>query len=121
MKRSGILSGGTYADPRLLKVQVERAAKAIRGTIRLRLLGGIFRRHDQRPGAVSREASDRQCDRSCRDCFPYSSICLGGFEVVRAQPRTPSDPRIRRWLRRLLCVSVILSAAWGCAPWLCVG
>src|SRR5215831_1039652 len=33
MKRAGVLSGGTYADPRLLKVQVERAAKAIRGSI----------------------------------------------------------------------------------------
>src|SRR5215475_6924758 len=32
-RHAGILSSGTYADPRLLKVQVERAAKAIRGTI----------------------------------------------------------------------------------------
>jgi two-component system cell cycle sensor histidine kinase PleC len=106
-----------HADPRLLKVQVERAAKAIRTSI----IGSPF-----------------------WVCF-FAAICsnltpfLGRISVERpiavvlivmvaaglAQlalhfyHRSANDPdTISQWRLRLLGVSIVVSAAWGSAPWL---
>jgi two-component system cell cycle sensor histidine kinase PleC len=110
--------GTASSDPRLLKVQVERAAKAIHGTIVGSPLWVCF------------------FALMCSDPVPFlgkvpvlNALTLivivtlaSGLAtlVLRAFSRSRQNATdlgaSQRWLSRLLWVSVILSAAWGCAP-----
>ena len=119
-QHAGIAGDTPLTDPRILKVQVERAAKTVHGTITSSPLWVCF-------FAVM-----------CSDAVPF----LGKVPVLNALGlilivtlasgmatlvlRTLSFSRdsaanadaSRRWLWRLLGVSAVFSAAWGCAPWL---
>jgi two-component system cell cycle sensor histidine kinase PleC len=120
MKRAGVLSGGTYADPRLLKVQVERAAKAIRGTITASPPWvAFFAVMTSDPVPYLGKLPIANAIALVAIVFStaaFAWLVLKSFEYRRGAPSDPKESA--RWLRRLLCVSVILSAAWGCAPWL---
>ena len=118
MVNARLAGGRASADPRLLKVQVERAAKAIHGTIVGSPLWVCF------------------FALMCSDLVPFlgkvpilNALALivivtlaSGFAtlVLRAlsgRRQKISDPEAsQRWRSRLLWVSIVLSAAWGCAP-----
>ncbi|HXJ02951.1 MAG TPA: HAMP domain-containing sensor histidine kinase [Micropepsaceae bacterium] len=110
----------TLDDPRILKVQVERAAKAIHGTIVGSPLWVCF------------------FALMCSDPMPFlgkvpvlnalalvliitlaagiATLVLRAFSGARES--AADCVASRRWLSRLLWVSAVLSMAWGCAPWL---
>jgi len=120
MARQGQVTYGASGDPRLLNVQVERAAKAIHGTIAGSPLWVCF------------------FALMCSEVFPFlgavpvlnalalilivaaanglAMLVLRAFRRSRKEREPNYDPA--SWLQRLRAVNVVLSAAWGCAPWL---
>jgi len=111
---------GAQADPRVLKIQVERAAKAIRGAV----IGS--------PPWVIFFAS------MCSEPVPYlgkvpmeRAIALvviiagaaGAAQLVlrayyRSRDRGGDPDSVARWRSRLLWLSAFFSTAWGLSPWL---
>ena len=105
------------ADPRLLKVQVERAAKAVRTSatgspLWVCFFAAICSKLTPFLGQVS----------------PVRSIAVVLIVMVAAglaqlalhfYHRSANDPdTISQWRLRLLGISIVVSAAWGSAPWL---
>ncbi len=105
------------ADPRLLKVQVERAAKAVRTSatgspLWVCFFAAICSKLTPFLGQVS----------------PVRSIAVVLIVMVAAglaqlalhfYRRSANDPdTISQWRLRLLGISIVVSAAWGSAPWL---
>jgi two-component system cell cycle sensor histidine kinase PleC len=114
------LAQAAKADPRILKVQVERAVKAIRGTVIASPLWVCFFAF------------------MCSEAVPF----LGKVPAARAvalvaivflasafarwvlyayhhsQDGGAHPEDTARWRSRLLSLNVFLSAAWGLAPWL---
>ena len=109
----------SHVDPRILKVQAERAAKAIRGTIIssppwVCFAFVITSMIDPILGAIS----------LTRGFILISAVhfaCALAQIVLRAYraSRDTADPKVTAaWLDRLLYVNIILSAVWGLMPWL---
>jgi two-component system cell cycle sensor histidine kinase PleC len=115
-----VASDTISSDPRILKVQVERAAKAIHGTIVGSPLWVCF------------------FALMCSDPVPFlgkvsvlNALALvllvtlaAGFATLVLRAYAHSQESIAdceatsRWLSRLLWVSALLSTAWGCSAWL---
>ncbi len=102
-----------HADPRILNVQVERAAKAIRATI------------------ISSPAWACFAAYACSEYFPVlgsvpvyqaaSLVVIVFVGVLIAQFILNAFYRCQapsRWLHRLLALNALLSLIWGFAPWL---
>jgi two-component system, cell cycle sensor histidine kinase PleC len=120
MVHAGTAGDTPVTDPRILKVQVERAAKTVHGAIVGSPLWVCF------------------FALMCSDPIPF----LGKIPVIKAlalvlvvamaagfatlvlrslalsRESAANGDASRRWLWRLLGVSAVFSAAWGCAPWL---
>src|SRR5258708_1131984 len=105
------------ADPRLLKVQIERAAKAVSTSatgspLWVCFFAAICSKLTPFLGQVS----------------PVRSIAVVLIVMVAAglaqlalhfYHRSANDPdTISQWRLRLLGISIVVSAAWGSAPWL---
>jgi two-component system, cell cycle sensor histidine kinase PleC len=104
------------ADPRILKIQVERAAKAIRGTIISSPVWACFAAY------------------SCSEYFPFLGsvpinrslfliivVFIGAAaaqSVLNVFYRGQESQSSSLWLNRLLGLNVFLSMIWGLAPWL---
>jgi two-component system cell cycle sensor histidine kinase PleC len=110
----------TDIDPRLLHVQVERAAKTIRGTIAstpLWVTFIAFLTSDQMPllGAVSSA-------RAIGFVGVVFAAIVGAYFILKVYYRSRdaglSTEQVLQWLQRFLFVSIMLSTAWGLAPWL---
>ena len=107
-------------DPRLSNVQVERAAKAIYGTIVGSPLWVCFF------ALMCSEAISFLGAVPVLNALALVLIvaAANGFAilVLRAFRRSRKDEHGQYsaiyWLQRLCGVNVLLSAAWGCAPWL---
>src|SRR5258706_7817275 len=106
-----------HADPRLLKVQVERAAKAIRTSVIgsplwVCLFAAICSKLTPFLGQISIERSI---------AVVLVVMVAAGFAqlALRFYRRNANDPyTLAQWRLRLLGVSIVVSAAWGSAPWL---
>jgi len=105
-----------HADPRILNVQVERAAKAIRATI------------------ISSPAWACFAAYACSEYFPvlgsvpvyqaaslvvivFVGVLIAQF-ILNAFYRCQESGAPSRWLHRLLALNALLSLIWGFAPWL---
>lgn len=111
---------GVSGDQRLVNVHVERAAKAIRGTIAgsplwvcffavicsapVTFLGVVPVLNVLAVILIVTAASG------------FATLVLRNFQ--RSRNRGLSGPSAAQWLRHLSGVSIVLSAAWGSAPWL---
>src|SRR5258706_2884859 len=106
-----------HADPRLLKVQVERAAKAIRTSVIgsrvwVCLFAAICSKLTPFLGQISIERSI---------AVVLVVMVAAGFAqlALRFYRRSANDPyTLAQWRLRLLGVSIVVSAEWGSAPWL---
>jgi two-component system cell cycle sensor histidine kinase PleC len=108
------------ADPRLLRLQAERAAEAIRNTIIPSLawaaavaaicsdLVGLFG-HVPYPRALAFVAVVAAASLGAR-------IALARFDAVQRRLTSPGESV--RWFRRFLAVQLFTSIAWGFGPWL---
>src|SRR5215831_10737406 len=107
-------------DPRLLKVQVDRAAKTINATVISSPFWVSF------TAALTSEAigflGNVPIERCLVLIFVVIACCyfaqrvLNRFNLVRQRS---DDPKVlTQWLDRLLVLSVFLSTVWGLAPWL---
>src|SRR6476646_8858244 len=105
------------ADPRLLKVQVERAAKAV-GTSAIGspfwvcFFAAICSKLTPFLGQVSTERSIA--------IVLLVMVAAGLAQLaLHFYARSANDPAtLSQWRLRLLGVSILVSAAWGSAPWL---
>jgi len=105
-----------HTDPRILKVQVERAAKAIRGTIISSPAWACFAAY-----ACSEEFPAFGSVSIARAVALVAIVCAGvAFAqlVLKALDRDREGATPERWLRRLLGLNVVLSLTWGMTPWL---
>jgi two-component system cell cycle sensor histidine kinase PleC len=120
MAQAATMGDRASGDPRIVKVQVERAAKAIHGTIVGSPLWVCF---------FALMTSDPVPFLGKVPVLNALALVLivalaAGFAmlVLRAFYRSRESAANRdasaRWRWRLLWVSAVLSAAWGCAPWL---
>ena len=120
MVHAGHVGDTSPTDPRILKVQVERAAKAVHGTIAGSPLWVCF------------------FALMCSDPMPFlgkvpvlNALALvlvvamaAGFATLVLRVLATNSESVtngdgsRRWLWRLLGVTAVFSTAWGCAPWL---
>ncbi|HMI97730.1 MAG TPA: HAMP domain-containing sensor histidine kinase [Micropepsaceae bacterium] len=106
-----------HADPRLLQVQVERAAKAIRASVIgsplwVCFFAAICSNLTPFLGRV-------RLDRAAEVVFLVLVAAALAHLVLRSYHRSANDPdTVARWRLRLLGLSVFVSAAWGSAPWL---
>jgi two-component system cell cycle sensor histidine kinase PleC len=111
------------ADPRILNVQVERAANTLNGAIAASPVWALV------AAAV------------CSEYFPHLGtvpvawgiglilvVCLvslairGALVLYGRERRTGMDSEAdAKWLKRLLALNVLLSSAWGLAPWMLWG
>lgn len=110
----------TAIDPRILRVQAERAAKAIKGTIVSSPLWVVFLvilTSDRIPflGTVS-------VLHAVTLAGLVSAAILGAFLTLQAYYRSRdadlSPEEVSRWLQRFLYVSILFSTVWGLVPWL---
>jgi len=110
----------SLSDPRILKIQVERAAKAIHGTIVGSPLWVCF-------FALMSSASMPFLGKvSVLNALALVLVVTLAAGVATLTLRALANSgesaadgaASRRWLSRLLWVTALLSAAWGCAPWL---
>jgi len=105
------------ADPRLLKVQAERAAKAIRTSVIgspfwACFFAAICSKLVPFLGQVS-------LDRAVAVVLIVMAATALAQLALRFYRRSANDPyTLAQWRLRLLGVSLFVSAAWGSAPWL---
>jgi two-component system cell cycle sensor histidine kinase PleC len=116
----GRIAGDSAPDPRILKVQVERAASVIRGAVAGSPLWVCFFAlmcSDPMPflGKVS-VLNGLLLVLIVTLAAGFASLVLRAFSRSRESVVDPVASK--RWLSRLLLTSAVLSAAWGCAPWL---
>jgi two-component system cell cycle sensor histidine kinase PleC len=105
------------ADPRLLKVQIERAAKAIRASIIGSPLWVCFFAAicSNLTPFLGRVSLDRAGTLVLLVCIATALAQV----ALRYYHRSANDPdTTARWRLRLLGVCSFVSAAWGAAPWL---
>jgi two-component system cell cycle sensor histidine kinase PleC len=110
----------TAADPRLLAVQAERAAKTIRTTLISSPFWAVFVAFitsDWVPyfGTVPVERAATLLG-VVAGAFLAASFALRAYGRSRDAGLTPEASS--QWLRRFLYVAVLLSSAWGLAPWM---
>jgi two-component system cell cycle sensor histidine kinase PleC len=109
----------TGTDPRILQVQVERAAKTIRGTIASSPLWVVF---------IALLTSDRMpllgsvpSLRAVSFVGIVFAAILSAYFILQLYYRSReaglSPDAVARWLQRFFFVSIGLSTAWGLAPW----
>ena len=105
------------ADPRLLRVQVERAAKAVKTSaigspLWVCFFAAICSKLTPFLGQVSPERS--------LAVVLIVMVAAGLAQLaLHFHRRSANDPdTISQWRLRLLGVSIFVSAAWGSAPWL---
>jgi len=105
------------ADPRLLRVQVERAAKAVKTSaigspLWVCFFAAICSKLTPFLGQVSTERSIA--------VVLIVMVAAGLAQLaLHFHRRSANDPdTISQWRLRLLGVSIFVSAAWGSAPWL---
>ena len=105
------------ADPRLVKVQAERAAKAIRTSVIgspfwACFFAAICSKLTPFLGQVSLERA------AAVVLIVMAATALAEL-ALRFYARSANDPyTLAQWRLRLLGVSIVVSAAWGSAPWL---
>jgi two-component system cell cycle sensor histidine kinase PleC len=105
------------ADPRILNVQVERAANAVRGTLLssplwVCLFALVCSEWAPFLGGVP-------LTRALVVVAIVTTAALCAYAALWAYRRTGGDTRAGQiWHGRLLALSAVLSAAWGTAPWL---
>jgi two-component system cell cycle sensor histidine kinase PleC len=106
-------------DPRLLKVQVDRAAKTINTTIISSPFWVCF------TAALTSGAVGLLGSIPIQRCFVLVFVviasCYGAQRVLnalnRARQRAEDPEVLAGWLNRLLGMSLFLSTVWGLAPW----
>jgi two-component system cell cycle sensor histidine kinase PleC len=105
------------ADPRLLKVRVERAAKAVRTSVIgsplwVCFFAAICSNLTPFLGRVS-------LDRAITLVLLVMVAAGVAHLALRSYRPSANEPdTLAQWRLRLLGVSFFVSAAWGCAPWL---
>ena len=113
-------AGDATDDPRILRVQAERAAKALRGTVAGSppwVIFFAFMCSDPVPflGKVA-IGSALSLVAIVTAAAGLAMLVLKAFDRSRAS--VPDVKASQRWLKRLLGLTGLLSAAWGFAPWL---
>ncbi len=118
--KSSLKSHRAVADPRILNVQVERAANTLNGSIVASAVWALV-------AALA-----------CTEFFPHlgavplangigfvAIMCCtvlglrGALAVFRREQRDGMDSEAdTKWLGRLLVLNIVLSTVWGLAPWM---
>ena len=111
---------GPYArtDLRLLKVQIERAANVVRGTILASPCWGCFAVFAT--SALDPTLGSVPVARGLALIFAVILSSLAAHYVLKSYDADKeTDIKAHaRWLRQLFALNVFLSATWGLAPWL---
>jgi len=120
MAWQGALPHGISGDPRLLNVRVERAAKAISATIAgSPLWVCFFAVMCSEPVSLLGQVPVLRTLAVVLLVFAASGFAMLRLRAFRhSRNAKPSKQIAIHWLRTFRGVSAVLSAAWGCAPWL---
>jgi len=108
------------ADPRILKVQVERAANALHGSILASpfwacVAAFVCSEFFPQLGGVP---SSRAACLVIVICCASAAIRIGLHAFDHQRSAGMDVAGASTWLKRLLVMNVVLSSAWGLTPWL---